>query len=255
MLTAAQRRAFCEDGFMLVPELLGAASLERYDQRFRELAEGHTPLPDGLTAMRDVMIVKGAVDAASPLHAINKIMHFEQDPVLFGYAEEPGIQSIARQLVGAAADEPLHVLTTNVFNKPPDVDGRHPLHQDLRYFHMRPAEGIVAAWTALERCTRANGCLAVVPGSHRGGLREHGTPDWKHVNFAFYGVDEALGGARVHVEMAPGDTLFFHPLLIHGSGRNRSDGFRRAISAHYAADGCRAPGRDWRKGPHVRAIG
>ena len=38
--------------------------------------------------------------------------------------------------------------------------------------------------------------------------------------------------------MAPGDTLLFHPLLVHGSGRNRSDGFRRAISTHYASADC-----------------
>ena len=47
--------------------------------------------------------------------------------------------------------------------------------------------------------------------------------------------------ARLHVEMEPGDTLFFHPLLIHGSGRNRSDDFRRAISVHYASRDCERP--------------
>jgi phytanoyl-CoA hydroxylase len=34
--------------------------------------------------------------------------------------------------------------------------------------------------------------------------------------------------------MDPGDTLLFHSLLIHGSGRNKTQRFRRAISAHYA---------------------
>ncbi len=35
--------------------------------------------------------------------------------------------------------------------------------------------------------------------------------------------------------MAPGDTVFFHPLRLPGSGRNRSRGFRRVISAHSAS--------------------
>jgi ectoine hydroxylase-related dioxygenase (phytanoyl-CoA dioxygenase family) len=39
--------------------------------------------------------------------------------------------------------------------------------------------------------------------------------------------------------MRPGDTVFFHPLLLHGSGRNRSKSFRRAISCHYASASCR----------------
>ena len=38
--------------------------------------------------------------------------------------------------------------------------------------------------------------------------------------------------------MEAGDTVFFHPLLIHGSGANRSKGFRKAISCHYAASEC-----------------
>ena len=44
--------------------------------------------------------------------------------------------------------------------------------------------------------------------------------------------------------MEPGDTVFFHPILLHGSGQNRTSGFRRAISAHYASASCRyVPGQ------------
>lgn len=32
---------------------------------------------------------------------------------------------------------------------------------------------------------------------------------------------------RVHLEMEKGDTVFFHPLLIHGSGMNQTKGFRK----------------------------
>jgi phytanoyl-CoA hydroxylase len=42
----------------------------------------------------------------------------------------------------------------------------------------------------------------------------------------------------VNVEMEIGDTIFFHPLLIHGSGRNNSERFRKAISTHFAATNC-----------------
>ncbi|XP_008304409.1 phytanoyl-CoA dioxygenase, peroxisomal-like [Stegastes partitus] len=43
---------------------------------------------------------------------------------------------------------------------------------------------------------------------------------------------------RVHLEMEKGDTVFFHPLLIHGSGMNQTQGFRKAISCHYASGDC-----------------
>lgn len=55
------------------------------------------------------------------------------------------------------------------------------------------------------------------------------------MNKAYYGIQEFDPTLpRVYVEMEPGDTVFFHPLLIHGSGANRTDGFRKAISCHYA---------------------
>ena len=255
VLTPEQRAAFRDAGYILCRGFVDAEARARYDARFVELANGRAPLPDGMIAMRDVMVVKGAVEPPTALHGINKILNFETDPVLFDYAQDARVLDVARELVDASPDSPLYVISTNVFNKPPGVDGRHPLHQDLRYFRLRPPEGIVASWTALKPCTRQTGCLAVVPGSHLGGLRPHGDPDWDYVNHAFYGVDGIDRARRVHVEMQPGDTLFFHPLLVHGSGRNRSEGFRRAISAHFASPHCTTDGRDWKTGPHVRAVG
>lgn len=254
-LTPQEGEEFRDQGYLLHRGFIDAEARARYDARFVELANGRAPLPEGMIAMRDVMVVKGAVEPPTPLHGINKILNLETDPVLFDFARDPRVLGVARELVDAPPDSPLYVITTNVFNKPPGVDGRHPLHQDLRYFRLRPPGGIVAAWTALAPCTRETGCLAVVPGSHLGGLRPHGDPDWDYVNHAFYGIDGVDRNRRVHIEMQPGDTLFFHPLLIHGSGRNRSAGFRRAISAHFASPRCTTDGRDWKTGPHVRAVG
>lgn len=91
-----------------------------------------------------------------------------------------------------------------------------------------------------------------------------------------HNLTEKDGDAMLHVEMEPGDTLFFHPfvflfsmfcemrvtcahimnvtvadtvtllcsvlflcsLLIHGSGRNNSQRYRKAISCHYASTHC-----------------
>lgn len=44
----------------------------------------------------------------------------------------------------------------------------------------------------------------------------------------FHGIqDYDKNNAQVHLVMEKGDTVFFHPLLIHGSGRNKSQGFRK----------------------------
>lgn len=50
--------------------------------------------------------------------------------------------------------------------------------KDLYYFPFRPANRIVASWTAMERVTRDNGCLFVLPGTHKGKLLQHDYPNW-----------------------------------------------------------------------------
>lgn len=248
--SADERERYRRDGYVLVRGLIDAEALARLDARFLALVEAAVPPPDGLVIMKDVAFSKGRAQPKSALHAVNKILSFEADPVLWPFALDVRLLERVRELVGPD----LMTLSTNVFNKPPGVDGRHPLHQDLRYFSLRPADGIVATWTAIQPCERENGCLAVIPGSHRGDLAEHGSPDWDQVNFGFFAAKGVDVDARVHLEMSPGDTLFFHPLLVHGSGRNRSAGFRRAISIHYASQQCRRPESMQGRRPSVRRI-
>ena len=51
------------------------------------------------------------------------------------------------------------------------------------------------------------------------------------VNKMYHGIrDFDPNTPRVHLEMNAGDTVFFHPLLIHGSGMNRTKGFRKVSS-------------------------
>ncbi len=249
-LSDAKRDAYWEQGYLLLPGLFDAERLAAWGARFEALASGRTPTPDGMIVMKDIMVAKGAVAPATPVHAINKILNLQDDPVLFAYAQDDALLDAVRSLVG----EEINCISSNVFNKPPGVDGRHPLHQDLRYFTLRPADKIVATWTALGPCKRENGCLAVIPGTHRGKLHDHREPDWDYVNFGFFGAEDVDPTKRLHVEMEPGDTLLFHPLLVHGSGRNRSDAFRRAISVHYASADCERPAVPRKRDPVITPI-
>ena len=235
-LDAAERRHYGEHGYVLRRGLFAPEELETWHKRFLAIVNEEVPAARGMLVMRDVMVAKGAVNPDSPEKAIAKVQDFHGDPVLWEYVTHPGLLDVVEAFTGPD----IKSIHTMLINKPPDVDGRHALHQDLLYFPFRPADRIVAAWTALEPCTRENGCLCVVPGTHRGPLLEHQNPDWEWVNYGYFGVKDAEKlGERVHLEMEPGDTVFFHPKLLHGSGRNRTPGFRRAISAHYASAACR----------------
>ena len=251
MLSEEQRESYQSNGYLLLQGLIDTESLERYNHRFIEFVEGKADPASEMKLMQDVMIAKGAVVPETPLHAINKLLNFEDDPDLYQYVRHPALFETVVELLGS---HELYSIVTNIFNKPPGVDGRHPLHQDLRYFRLRPPESIVATWTAILPSTRRSGCLAVIPGSHKGRLLKHANPDWEYVNFAFYGIEAPNLEDRVHIEMEPGDTLLFHPLLIHGSGRNRDTKFRRSISTHFARSDCVSAGEDWRRSSRVRPL-
>jgi len=235
--SADELRHYQEHGYVMKRRFFSESELEPFVKRFLAIVNEEVPPVPGMIVMRDVMVAKGAVRAATRVEAIAKIQDFQNDPILYeGYVKHPRLLDAAEQFTGPNIKS-IHCM---LINKPPGVDGRHPLHQDLLYFPFRPADRIVAAWTALEPCTRENGCLVVVPGTHRGELLPHENPDWEWVNLAYFGA-KGVGAhpERVHLRMEPGDTVFFHPVLIHGSGHNRTDGFRRAISAHYASAACR----------------
>ncbi len=235
--TAEQRSHYDERGYLLLPGLFDELELEPWRKRFLAIVSEEVPPAPDMLVMRDVMVAKGAVTPGSKLEAVAKVQDFHNDPVLFdGYARNPKLLRIVEEFCGPD----IKSIHSMLINKPPNVDGRHPLHQDLLYFPFRPANRILATWTALEACTLENGCLVVVPGTHKGELMRHENMDWEYVNFFYVGVADAdENNERVHLEMQPGDTVFFHPLLWHGSGRNRTQGFRRAISAHYASAACR----------------
>ena len=235
LISPEQRASYEEDGYFVVPSLFAKDELGVWIDRLSDLIAGRTEPSDKMLIMRDVMVAKGVVKTESRSEAVAKIQDYQNDPVLFGYVSAPKMLDYVEELIGPD----IKMIHNMLINKPPNVDGRHPLHQDLLYFPFRPASSIVATWTALEPVTRENGCLVVVRGSHKGELLAHENPEWEHVNLGYFGAKGASEQTeRVHLEMEPGDTVFFHPVLLHGSGRNRTQGFRRAISAHYASCEC-----------------
>ncbi len=237
-LSAEQLEEYETRGYLVLRGLFDAAEVAPWRERFAAIVEGETEPAEGMLVMRDVMVAKGAVTPASRAAGIAKIQDFHNDPVLFdGYVRNERLLSLLEPLTGPD----IKSIHTMLINKPPGVDGRHPLHQDMLYFPFRPANAVVGSSTALEPCTRENGCLVVVPGSHHAGLLAHENPEWEWLNMGYFGAktDAAEREERVHVEMEPGDTILFHPYLLHGSGRNRTEGFRRMILAHFASARCR----------------
>ncbi|KAF2353565.1 Phytanoyl-CoA dioxygenase [Trinorchestia longiramus] len=235
-LSPEQREFYEHNGFLLVKNLVPHKLIDGWRDRFLEIVEGQAATTGMITKMKDISM--RGVAGVTPERAYNKIQDFVWDESLGIYCTLPQILDYVECFTGPN----IMAMHTMLINKPPDVgtkSSRHPMHQDLHYFPFRPADSIVCAWTAMERVDESNGCLFVVPGSHKLSLMQHDYPDWQDgVNKMYHGVRGYDDHPRSLLEMDKGDTVFFHPILLHGSGSNMTQRFRKAISCHYAASEC-----------------
>jgi hypothetical protein len=118
----------------------------------------------------------------------------------------------------------------------PTNDGlKFPWHQDGAYWAIDPL-ATCSAWFALDHCHAGNGCLKVIPGSHRDRrvLRHESGEDDETVVFPYALVSSEFCEAdAVDIELEAGQLVLFDLFLVHGSNRNLSQHRRAAIAYRY----------------------
>ena len=117
------------------------------------------------------------------------------------------------------------------------VGGAWTWHQDYGYWYQNGClfPNMASLFIAVDPCTRENGCLQVIAGSHECGRMDH-TLTGDQAGADKERVDELLARLPLeYVEMAPGDGLFFHGNLLHRSDQNRSDHPRWSMICCYNA--------------------
>lgn len=127
--------------------------------------------------------------------------------------------------------------TTSVFYRPAKSGLATPWHQDGIYWPIDPLVG-TSAWIALSRCGIANGCLRVIPGSHKKMARH----EWTNRLGKAFGrtlASDAFDEAdAVDVALEAGQMMLFHPRLIHGSHPNVSEEERLGFTIRYIPSRC-----------------
>lgn len=237
-LDDGQRAAFERDGYVRLPGHVEpatcAAMLERVVTLTRAHAEGTGRI--GLV-LPEANLAATAAAGGQPEDLVSKVFLLHRDQVFGAFARAPEVTDLVAELIAPELD---CFLSQFIF-KNPGAWGQ-PWHQDSYYFPFEPARPIVGVWLAVTAATLANGCLHVLPGSHREPVHEH-VPDRRPgANIGYVEiVDHDMAGA-VPVLMEPGDLLLFDSHLMHRSTDNTSEGIRAAMVYHYAATGTRVLG-------------
>jgi hypothetical protein len=206
------------DGYVIVPRLFhGAEVAAMLDEIGGERVQANTRGKEDTTGRK----------------ARLAIWHELGDDIWAAASTNPRLVNGVRVLLGEEAA----FFHGKVMLKEAGTGGAWEWHQDYGYWYNQGFiyPRMLSVFVALDAATKENGCLQVLKGSHRLGRLEHGkVGDQTGADPARIPYLETLF-ERVHVEMNPGDALFFHSNLLHTSGPNDSDKHRRSFIICYNA--------------------
>ncbi|MDE0298548.1 MAG: phytanoyl-CoA dioxygenase family protein [Candidatus Poribacteria bacterium] len=153
-----------------------------------------------------------------------KVQDLEQDPLFLPYIQHPLFRDITRKIIG----DDVSAFRTMFFNKPAGQGVPINWHQDGAGGWKLSIPPKVTIWTALDATSVANGCLQIIPGSHKSMIPENGdllSPEER----AIHAPDEK----RLYLEMETGEVVLLHNWTLHRSEVNTTDRPRRAFSVCY----------------------
>jgi phytanoyl-CoA hydroxylase len=140
-----------------------------------------------------------------------------RDYAFIEWITQPALVSRLTQLLGPDYLCPL-AHHNCVMTKHPAFSSDTGWHQDIRYWSFTRPE-LITVWLALGHERPDNGCLRVIPGSHRLSFDRSRFDD-----AVFFRSDlpenQALIDRAICVELEPGDVLFFHCRTLHAATRN-----------------------------------
>jgi hypothetical protein len=146
----------------------------------------------------------------------------------------PGFTVPASQLLGGA----VRFWHDQLFCKPAHHGGVVAWHQDYSYWTRTEPMTHLTCWIGLDDATSANGCLQYIPGSHRWRLLPvTGLAGDMNAIQSVLSDEQKQQFKPVAIELKRGECAFHHPLMVHGSFENTTDGPRRATVINVFRDG------------------
>ena len=213
-LSAEAVRRFDEQGFVAPVAALSHDEAEHYRLRLERAS---------------------AVQPETALRVLKMKSH-----MVFGCLDElvrlPAILDAVESLLGPD----ILVWTSSLFSKNAASPDFVSWHQDMAYWGLEPPE-IVTAWVALTDSKPDNGCMRVVPGTHKLDIVPH-SDTFGANNMLSRGQEVAVEideAAAVDIDLDPGEMSIHHAKIVHGSHANLSSRARIGFAIRYISPSVR----------------
>ena len=233
-ITDAQWEQYDEDGFLKLGKVLNEIQLQALQDRIDEIMLGKSRVGyDKIMMQLDSDTGKyGDVGPQTnglktPTLNYRKIQGLEFDPVFLEYVQDPIFKEICAHIYGP--DTPIASFRSMFMNKPANKGTVLPWHQDR--WNTLDRDPLLTVYTALDPATKENGCVQIIPKSHKIGVINPShpsgflTPELAEVHCK---PEDTL-----FLELEAGEVALLHNWTLHSSDVNRSDQSRRAFSVSY----------------------
>ena len=171
-----------------------------------------------------------SIDFVPSPHVPNYVPGLTAYEEWLAFAQIPQVLNTVEQLIGAD----FLMWGSALFGKPAGCGKETPWHQDGEYWPIKPLRSCTV-WIAIDDSTPDNGCLTVLPGSHRGKtLYQHRRAD--ELDFTLNQVldDDRLAAATPAQVCLRAGQISIHDLyLVHGSAANTSAERRAGMTYRY----------------------
>ncbi|WP_372932347.1 phytanoyl-CoA dioxygenase family protein [Mariniphaga sediminis] len=235
-ISKEQREYFNENGFLVIEKVLDEKDLQdvideldaeidiRANKLFRQGELSNLYEKEGF----ETRLAK--ISSETPKLAVsiwNGILH---GPAIYELITNPKLLDVAEAFCGE------EVIASSVYRLRPKIPnygyGEVPWHQDSGYFEPYCDDSLVMTmWIPLVDTSAVNGCLYVIPGTHKKGVVEHEM----HGTGKYLSVKEELVPKENWVECAvpKGGVLLLSNKVIHGSFKNSTESVRWSMDLRY----------------------
>lgn len=231
MLNPTQIEQFHQQGYLVLPGLSGVDYCEQvlqFAQQQLDLVaqpiefEADTRYP-GAPISRDA---EGGQTARRLLQA------YARSPLLATWATQAVLAQALEQLLGTGV-RMSQVHHNCIMTKQARFSSLTGWHRDSRYWQFQRAE-LISVWLALRDEKVENGCLLVLPGSHRWQVEAEQLDSAQFLR-ADVAANQSLLAQAISVPLRQGDVLLFSSNLFHAAGCNQTSQTKFSMVFTYRA--------------------
>ena len=221
------RRRFKEDGFVHLEGVLAEAEVAELEVTYDRFLRREIEVPG-----KDYCDMAGDYGRdPSDFSIVNVMLPRTYHPAWQGNVYEQRTADIAEQLCGDGMTIDYDQLLAK---QPHKTDAVFAWHQDMAYWPATEDRRTATFWLAVDHSTLENGCMRFVPATtHEDHLRPHAPVFGGRGESHALGTELLPGDEVVPMPISRGDCTVHNERVMHGSGGNDTDGFRRAYILAY----------------------